>query len=137
MKKIIIITILLMTATTTFSQQTSPSPNLTKQDYLKKSMHQKTAAWILLGAGSLSAIVGSVRSNPNGAWGGDASNSNSAVFLVTGLAAIGASIPLLIASSRNKKKGMSLSFKNETGPQLQKSSFVYKTIPSLTLKISL
>jgi hypothetical protein len=51
------------------------------------------------------------------------------------LATIG-SIPLFIASGKNKRRGMNLSFKNEMTPQIQKSSFVYRPIPSVSLKIS-
>jgi hypothetical protein len=46
------------------------------------------------------------------------------------------SIPLFLASGRNKRKAMSLSFKNETAPQLLKGSFAYRPIPSVSLKIS-
>lgn len=136
MKKIILFTMLLITATTSFSQQTNTSPNLTKQDYLKKSKHQKTAAWILLGGGLLSATLGTVQFNFAGS-DGEVDNSNSTIFLVTGLAAIGTSIPLFIASSKNKKKAMSVSFRNNPSQQIQRGSFVYRSMPSLTFKIQL
>jgi hypothetical protein len=48
-----------------------------------------------------------------------------------------ASIPLSLAAHRNKKKGMRLSFKNESTPKLQQGSFVNQAVPSLNLKIHL
>lgn len=47
MKKIIFCSLLLVLTITTFSQQNIPSPTLTKQEYIKKSKSQKTAAWVL------------------------------------------------------------------------------------------
>jgi hypothetical protein len=57
-------------------------------------------------------------------------------LVIGGVTAL-SSIPFFIAAGRNKRKGMSLSLKNETAPQLQKNIFVYKPVPSLTLKINL
>ena len=131
MKKLL--SFLLFTATTlcSFSQVNSTEA---KTDYLKKSKHQKTAGWILLCGGALSASLGSVRVNSN--YGGT-DNSNSHAFLIVGLAAIGASIPLFIASSHNKHKSASIGLKNEPVPQVQSGGLVYHRIPSLTLKIRL
>ena len=109
---ILIATLLTLFVTASGQQTTVPSPALTKTDYLKKSKHQKTAAWILAGVGTLSVILGTIEVNPN-----SGENNNSSFFLAGGLVAIGASVPLFIASARNKKKGMSLSFKNNTVPR--------------------
>ena len=49
MKKVVLFVVFLSIAFSTFSQQTNPSPSLTKQDYLNKSKKQKTVAWILTG----------------------------------------------------------------------------------------
>jgi hypothetical protein len=139
MKKIIVFALLLITANASFSQQNNPSQALSKQDYLLKSKHQKTTAWILLSGGLLSTGLGSLRLEPHDDWGGGNNKPTTAstIFLVTGLAAIGTSIPLFISAAINKKKAISVSFKNEISPQVYKNSFVYKPVPSLTLKISL
>lgn len=139
MKKVTICALLLIFSATSFSQQTNPAPTLSKQDYLKKSKRQKTAAWILMGVGVLSTSLGSVRTNPNGYWGGpeDNSNTNSTVFLVTGLAAIGTSIPFFIASSKNKKKAASFSLNFKTAPLLQQSRITYNSFPAATFTISI
>lgn len=127
MRKIFVFTILLIIATTTFSQQTKLSPILTKQEYLKKSKHQKIVAWsLLLGGFALDATAFAFYESDIGAN-----------FARAGILANLASIPFFIMAHRNKKKGMSLSFKNETAPQLQKSSFINQPVPSLALKISL
>lgn len=133
MKKIIFGFMLLLIATTTFSQQNNPTSTMTEQDYLKKSKQQKTFAWILLGCGILSTGLGGLGSSINPDYG----EKGGTGFLITGLVATGASILLFNASSKNKKRASSLSFKNETSPQIQRGSFVYRYIPSLTLKFQL
>jgi hypothetical protein len=131
MKKIIIFTILLILATTTFSQQTKSSPALTKQDYLQKSKQQKTTGWILLSGGvalgTIGIIIALAKTDIGFLYLGD----------LVGGSMIIASVPFFNASARNKRKSMSLSFKNEMAPQIQKSSFVYRSISSLTLKVIL
>ena len=136
MKKIIIFTMLMITANATFGQQTIPNPTLSKQDYLQKSKHQKRAAWILVSGGSLCAMLGTVQFNFAGS-DGEVNNSTGTVFLVTGLAAIGASIPFFIASSKNKKKAENVSFRIEKAPHIQQGSFVFRSYPALSFRINL
>jgi hypothetical protein len=69
--------------------------------------------------------------------GGSATFPIIEVAFVIGHLSILTSILFYIAAHGNKKKGMNLSFKIESVPQLQKSSFVYKSLPSLSLKITL
>ena len=138
MKKIIVVTLLLVISATSFSQPaTKPVPPV-KTDYLKKSKSQKTIAWLLLGGGTAVLAV-TLIAEASSVCFGTGCTDHPFPYVVVGLggAAIVGSIPFFIASSRNKKKSMSLSFKNEMAPQIQKSSFVYKSLPSLTLRISL
>ncbi|MBL0129827.1 MAG: hypothetical protein IPP43_00815 [Chitinophagaceae bacterium] len=93
---------MLILANAIYSQQSNPTVTLTKKDYLQKSKHQKTAAWILVSGGSLCAMLGTIQFNFAGS-DGEVNNSTGTVFLLTGLAAIGASIPF-IASSKIKRK---------------------------------
>jgi len=133
MKKSITTFLILAVFTTGYGQQTTETiQEITKADYLKKSKNQKTAAWILAGVGTLSVILGTIEVNPD-----YEENNNSSFFLVSGLVAIGASVPLFIASARNKKKGISLSFKNNTAPRLHNNNLYYNSIPSISLKIGL
>lgn len=68
----------------------------------------------------------------------DNNNSSAAeLLLITGAASMLGSIPLFIAAGKNKRKALSLSFKNEKMRPLNKTSFVYRDIPSLNLKLEL
>ena len=138
MKKIIVFTMLLIISVTSFSQQTKPAPALTKQDYQNKSEGQNSAAWVLLSVGT-AVLAGTMISEATSVcFGGGCPKKSFPVVLVgLGGTAVVSSIPFFIASSRNKKKAMSLSFKNETTPQLQKDGFTNRPVPSLTLKINL
>jgi hypothetical protein len=144
MKKIIIVFVLLAQTFSVFSQQAHPSQPLTREDYLKKSRKQKTAAWLLLSGGFTCIVIGSVLSadlNVNGDNYGsvfdEKTSKAGSVLSVVGLCSMAGSIPLFIAAHRNKKKGINLSFENKRARQIQNASFVYRPLPSLTLKISL
>lgn len=147
MKKIIVCIMLLFSSATLFSQQINPTPVLAKQDYLKKSRHQKTTAWCLVGGGFVSSGIGTVIALAEVAkisffpmGGVEPSHKNldgASVLFTLGVTAMVASIPFFIAAGKNKRKVMSLSLKNESMPKFQKCGFVYKTIPSLNFKISL
>ncbi|HET6721394.1 MAG TPA: hypothetical protein VFH07_01535, partial [Chitinophagaceae bacterium] len=58
-------------------------------------------------------------------------------FLVGGLVTLGASVPLFIASAKNRKKAMSLTLKNETTQQFLNTRVKNRNIPSLNLKLNL
>jgi hypothetical protein len=153
MKKIIVFALLLIVSATSFSQPVTNTAPTVKTDYLQKSRKQKTAAWVMLGGGLIlsttslaisigkagediaTGFAGILTLNPDLATQND--YTGETILLIAGTAAIISSIPLFIASRKNKRKGMSLSFKNETTQQVQKGSFVYSAVPSLTLKISL
>ena len=147
MKKTIILSLLLIIATATFSQQTNPLPALTKQNYLQKSKNQKTAAWILVAGGAALIVTGAIvwanevnkraETDPFGGLVAVYTTTSGYWIVAAGLVAAAGSIPLFIAASKNKRKAMSLSFKKETVPHLQKNSFVNRSIPSLSLKINL
>ena len=137
MKKIVF---LLLFSTVTFSSfsQTGNSPTtLTKQDYLQKSKKQKTAAWILLGGGAAVGVIGLTQINVAGSDYGDPKNGAGTVLFFTGAAATLSSIHFFSVSSKNKRKAMSVSFKNNPSQQIQRGSFVNRSLPSLTFKIHL
>src|SRR5258705_12673666 len=135
MKKIILFIMLLILSVSSFSQQTNSRPVLNKQDYLKKSKNQKTTAWVLLGSGAALILVGDLIGNSKESSFDDA--GAGVVIAGAGVLSMLGSIPLFIASGKNKRKAMSMSFKNEMMPQLQRGSFVNQSIPSFSLKISL
>ncbi|HEY6503642.1 MAG TPA: hypothetical protein VIZ28_06665 [Chitinophagaceae bacterium] len=145
MKKIPLIFMLLIIVISTFSQQNNPAPALTKQDYLKKARSQKTTAWILLGGGFVIASAGLLVEavevttyvltlpypEPE-----EPSNTGS-VLLISGSLVMLSSIPFFSAASKNKKKALSISFKNEKALQVQNYSYVSVLVPSVSLKIAL
>ena len=119
-----------------FSSSLFAQKNLNKQEYLHKSKKKKTTAWVLLGGGVTVGLIGLTKINLAGS-DGDINNGPGTALFVTGTVAALSSIPFFSASKRNKRKAMSMSFKNQTIPQLQNNGFVYRTIPSLNLKITL
>ena len=145
MNKIIIFTMLLIIATTSFSQQTNPSSGFTKQDYLQKSKKQKTVAWILLGGGiGLIAITAAIPSevtdygNPLDPFDDKYSNSWDLLAIPGALGILG-SIPFFIAAGNNKKKARSASaFINmEKVPVLQQTMIRNQSFPAVGVRISL
>ncbi len=128
MKKMISLAMLLAVVVTSFSQQTEPSPVLTKQDYLQKSKSQRTSAFILLGTGAALLAV---------AAPGNVSFDILPILVIGGGAAIVGSIPLFIAAGKNKRRAMSLSFKNETVPLPQPGGFANQSALSVTINIGL
>ena len=120
-------------AITSFSQQTNPSQPLTRADYLKKSKNQRTIAFVLAGGGSIAWLAGVskyMNQDDNVDGGGEAA------MIIGGTAAL-TSIPFFIISSKNKKKAVSISFKNQRGLKLQNRGIVYQAIPSVNFKINL
>jgi hypothetical protein len=142
MKKIILFSLLLILTASSFSQQNDPKPALLKENYMQKSKKQKKAAWIMLGGGTTLILTGILI--PKGdivqEYGFFPVYENDGIkgtFILTGTLSMIGSVPFFIVSKKNKRKGMSLSFSNQKIPSLQKSSFVYNSIPSLKLKIGL
>ncbi|HEY6063689.1 MAG TPA: hypothetical protein VIV35_08780 [Chitinophagaceae bacterium] len=135
MKKVIFFAMLVIISSASFTQQTTNTVPTVKTDYLKKSSNQKFAAWLLLGGGAAVLTITGL-SNVGLDFG---SPKNSSVAVPVGIAAICmvSSIPFFIAGAKNKRRAMSMSFKNETAPQLYKGSFTNPLVPSLSLKISL
>lgn len=122
---------------TSFSQKTTDSVPSLKTDYLKKSKNQKTAAWILLGGGSALIATGIIVGSSEESTFNDA--AGGAAIAGIGLLSTIGSIPLFIASGKNKRKANNFSgkLKMETGPFYQKQSFVQRSFPALSVKCSL
>ena len=145
MKSIIILIMFLLITGKVFNQRQHAM--LTKEDYLLKSRHQKTAAWILAGGGvtmtTIATLIALAEASTIATWGWvnpSGIHTHQGLintFGITGSLAIIGSIPLFIIASRNKHKAVSLSFKNKSSPQFYKSNLVYRAVPSLTLSITL
>jgi hypothetical protein len=147
MKQFAIFVLLLTLSAASYTQQINPS--LTKQDYLKKSKNQKKAALIMLGGGAALVVAGFVfpKGESEGFTGSYYGLSNvveefendgiKAAIRGTGVLSMLGSIPLFIASVKNKRRAMSLSFDIQKTPQLQNNKFIDQSIPSINLKLSL
>ncbi len=127
MKKSTLCLLFLVISTVCFSQQT---PSLTKQQYLLKSKNQKIAGFILLGAGVTTLAIIS---------NGRTSFDILPMLAIGGTVSTLASIPLLIASSRNKRKAINAAAFFDI--QKTESSWYagngFNAYPALNFKISL
>jgi hypothetical protein len=133
MKKTIYIAMLMVITTSIFGQQT-PS---VQTDYLQKSKNQKTAGFVLLGGGSALIITGFLIGDSKNSSFGDA--ATGAVLGGVGVLSALGSIPLFIASAKNKRRANNVStfFKMERIPVIQHTSLVSRSYPSITVKINL
>ena len=135
---------LISTAFITFSQPLSKyQPDIKEKDqYLQKSKKQKTAAWLLLSGGTVMCASGYYFFIYEGMLGDGVYATKAKLALAmfyTGGAAIVGSIPLFIASARNKGISMSATagLKIENNISQLQPSFVKKSYPALSLKINL
>ena len=129
MKKIMVYFLLLALPVTSFCQKTNDSVPVVKTDYLAKSKSQKTAAFILLGIGVTTLTIAAV---------GDLDLDILGTVVIVGGAATIASIPLFIASGKNKRRAMktSASIKMETVPLIQKQSYIQNSYPAFSVSFS-
>lgn len=140
MKKIIIITWLLVFAATSFSQQSAPKQHWTETDYYKKSKRQKTAAWIFTGAGSVVLLTTLLVEAFSVAvtLGTDKASGTTLPYAIGG-ACVATGVVLFVASSKNKKKAKAASvFINmEKTPAIQYTTLKSQSFSSLGVRISL
>ena len=144
MKKIILFLLLISSAFIAFSQPLSKyQPDIKEKDhYFQKSKKQKTAAWLLLSGGTVMCASGYVFFIYEGLKGdgiyGTKAKLALAMFYAGGAAIVG-SIPLFIASARNKGISMSATagLKMENNISQLQPSFVKASYPALSLKINL
>jgi len=129
MKKTIVYFLMLVLPVISFCQKTNDSVPVVKTDYLAKSKSQKTAAFILLGIGVTTLTIAAV---------GDLDLDILGTVVIVGGAATIASIPLFIASGKNKRRAMkaSASIKIETVPLIQKQSYIQNSYPAFSVSFS-
>ena len=136
MKKSMIYFLLLALPVTSFCQKTYDTVPDIKTGYIEKSKNQKTAAWVLLGGGV--ALIGT-----GFLVGDDKEASFDDAFTGALMAGIGVlstigSIPLFIASGKNKRKAMkaTTSIKMESIPLHQAQSFIQNSYPAFSVNIA-
>lgn len=125
MKKLCFFLLLVFTTISLFSQQA-----LTREELLKKSRSQKTAGFILLGAGATTLLIIST---------GDTDLDAVGPLFIGGTAAVLGSIPLFIAAGRNKRKAnkMTGSIGLQQAPLIELAGPRYRSYPVLALQLSL
>ncbi len=89
---------------------------------------------VIIPKGESKGFTGSFYGVPNAVEEYKNDGIKAAFGLAGSLSMIG-SIPFFVASRKNKKRGMRLSLINEKIPRIQKSSFVYRSVPSVSLTI--
>lgn len=139
MKKMIILSLLIAFATTSFGQQqTASNPTLTQADYLKKSKTQKTWAWVTTGVGAF-FIVGTLALKSLPVFGEKELSPVLAPGYYIGGACIATGIVLFVASGKNKKKAdaASVFIDMEKASMLQQSVVRNQYFPAVTLRICL
>ena len=137
MKKIAIGMILILIGNAVLSQKAEPTQSSTKNEYLQKSKDQKTAAWLLLGAGAAATVGGAIWfGNEFNLFGND-NTAAPAIVSLAGILSMAGSIPLFIASSRNKNKAMSITgaLKVERSFGYYQKGIVCNNYPALSLRI--
>jgi hypothetical protein len=135
MKKFFISAMFLLMAISPFCQQSGSGQSLSQQDYLQKSKRQKTAAWIMLGGGVVLA-AGSAILAVSSDWSKPETPYDVAIY--AGGASILGSIPLFIASGRNKRKAMNAStyFEIRRNPVTTGTGLTLRSMPTLSLKFN-
>jgi hypothetical protein len=135
MKKSLLTVLFLSVITTVFSQQQIRN----KDYYLQKSRNQKNAGLITLGGGTALVIAGFLVGNS----GSDDTELDNAmaggIMVVTGAAAIVISIPLIIASGRNKRRAekATVSFQMQPLDSPAISMYAKRPIPAVGIHIGL
>ena len=150
MKRIIIFSLLLAFATTSFCQQTVQKHSLPQADYLQKSKKQKKTAMIFLGGGAVLIVSSLVipQGEPTGSqfdpisggiYEGHKNDGIKGALILTGVVSMLGSIPFFIASGKNKKRGnqASVFINMEKMPILQASVISNQSFPALGVKINL
>jgi hypothetical protein len=100
--------------------------------YLKKSKSQKTAAWILLGAGTIGVIASAAVITDN--YYESSGTGSEAIYFLSSMSMI-ASVPLFITAAKNKGRAeILLRYENVPLSRYQPS---VKGVPALGIRIPL
>lgn len=136
MKQFFICTILLVITAQTFCQQSKPAQPFTREDFLQKSKNQKSGALVLWGGGTVFILGGLLIGNRNASSLDDA--ETGALMIAIGVVSMVGSIPLLLASARNKRKAGSASayliFETNSLPLLLGNHF--NSYPAACIKVN-
>lgn len=149
MKTNIISIVLLLVAASSFAQLSeppNPSQPFSREYYLKKSKTNKTAAWVMLAAGTVlvGTGIGVGLNEATDQWVNlftaeeEKTSDTGGILFFSGLAAVATTIPLFIASHKNRKRAnnVSASLKMEKSLLVRQQSFVKSSYPALSVSIN-
>lgn len=147
MKQILLFCLVLSFSITSLAQYADTIKHSMATDYLKKSKKQKTTAWILLGGGTVMTLGSLVVLFVEGtgtaidavaSGEGESTSSAGGIMFVTGIAAMAGSIPLFIASGKNRRKAAAaVSFKMENATIMQQWTVAVRHYPAVSLRFRL
>ena len=146
MKTFMILAMLLALVTLSFGQQIAQKKDWKETDYYKTSRKQKTAAWVLTGAGTACLVVTfAIDMNEYatdyvlGPVDPESKRSSYTVPYVLGAACVVGGLYLFVAShiNRNKAKATSVFIDMETAPVLQGTVFSKQSFPALGVRMRL
>ena len=137
MKKVFVYVLLVAMPMTIFCQKTNDSVPDIKTHYIEKSKNQKTAAWVLLGGGTALIGVGFLIGDNKNSTFDDA--ATGALLAGIGVLSTIGSIPLFIASGKNKRRALrgTTFIKMEDTRMIHNQSFVQTSYPAIAFKIKL
>ncbi len=124
-----------------FTQEPATTPTASEM-YLKKSQSQKTSAWVLLGGGAALASGGLIIAMNNLNFFVEETSSDydlgTGMFWVGSVSMLG-SIPLFIASARNKGRAMSASayLKLEDYQAISRDGFRKDSYPAFSFRLTI
>ena len=135
MKKIMFSLTLLLFVIKLFGQ-TEAGRTVSKDYYLKKSKHQKTVGWVMLGGGVAMTTIGLVMTSHVVKSSYDPfEGTGPLIVAMVGIASALGSIPLFISSAKNKGRASTLSFGTPRLLLPQQNTLAWKVQPTLRLKI--
>ena len=149
MRKTIVLMMSFAFVSASFAQQIAPKPDWKESDYYKKSKNQKTAAWILTGAGTLGFVATLAVESTEEVGGAlitlaslgtvEPEHHSYTVPYLLSAASVVTGIYFFIASSKNKKKAKAASvfIDTENLEILRGTVFVNQSFPAVGVKIHL
>ena len=140
MKAIITFLLLCFCCLHAFAQDTNQYHYI-RDSLLHKSRSQKTTAWIMLGAGSAVALGGLVLTAVDATTelvgavvdGTGSTSPLGPVLMLLGTGSVAGSIPLFIASGKNKRKAMQFSAITQAVEVPVTGGFAYRYQPAISV----
>jgi hypothetical protein len=139
MRRIMLVTLLVIVAVSSYSQDSTRKVHWTETDYYKKSKRQKTWAWISTGVG-VTVLVGTlVMEGATYVYtAGEAKASGTTVPYIIGGACVATGVVLFVASGNNKRKAKeSVAFiELEKTIVPQQNNLINRSYPAIGVRMS-